>query len=217
MPYYKTKDTDRAKKTYDENKLINMEQKLKNIEDLIIDETVKYTGAHEGISEPEEIEKLKDHVVSRLATAYSLEKMRRALDKLKQSVDDEKHIQHNDIVDNKRSENNDKEKKKRVATKKESVDHEYEEKFKKIFELKIKYFFTFSQKIDTIPLKVSAEEPKNSLDETAEMKKKRNGDNALEDVLDNSRFLPMSEGYMGGRTALGMINVLKGQTKSHQK
>jgi hypothetical protein len=119
MPYFKGKD---EKKVYSEDKLNKMDQKLKNIEDLIIDETVKYTGAHEGISEPEEIEKLKDHVVSRLATAYSLEKMRRALGKLKQSVDDDNHIQMNEILDsNKRGESNNDKKEKRVAAKKEKV------------------------------------------------------------------------------------------------
>lgn len=33
---------------FSESKLENMDQKLKTIEDLIIDETIKYTGAHEG-------------------------------------------------------------------------------------------------------------------------------------------------------------------------
>lgn len=32
-----------------------------------------------------------------MATAYSLEKMRRALDKLKQSVDNERHLERNNI------------------------------------------------------------------------------------------------------------------------
>lgn len=102
-----------------EEKLQNMNQKLKNIEDLIIDETVKYTGSHEGVSNPEEIQKLKDHVISRLATAYSLEKMRRALDKLKQSVDNERHLGQNESDEEKRK--TDAEKEKRVAIKKEKV------------------------------------------------------------------------------------------------
>lgn len=33
---------------FSETKLENMDKKLKTIEDLIIDETIKYTGAHEG-------------------------------------------------------------------------------------------------------------------------------------------------------------------------
>lgn len=109
---------DRKKKDLNEEKLNNMDQKLKTIEDLIIDETVKYTGAHEGISDPDDIRELKDHVVSRLATAYSLEKMRRALEKLRLSVDHEKHLQHNEILDNKM----DSDKEKRVAIKKEKAE-----------------------------------------------------------------------------------------------
>lgn len=51
-----------------------------------------------GIGDPEEIQRLKDRVLSRLATAYSLEKMRRALEKLRQSVENENHLMHN-IID----------------------------------------------------------------------------------------------------------------------
>lgn len=50
-----------------------------------------------GIGDPEEIQRLKDRVLSRLATAYSLEKMRRALEKLRQSVENENHLMHNII------------------------------------------------------------------------------------------------------------------------
>lgn len=111
--------SERKPSSLDEEKLQNMNQKLKSIEDLIIDETVKYTGSHEGVTNPEEIQKLKDHVISRLATAYSLEKMRRALDKLKQSVDNERHLGQNEIDEEKRKSEADKEK--RVAIKKEKV------------------------------------------------------------------------------------------------
>jgi len=75
-------DEDKKKRDIDPEKLESMDKKLQSIEDFIIDETIKYTGAHEGINNQDEIRKLKDHVLSRLATAYSLEKMRRALDKL---------------------------------------------------------------------------------------------------------------------------------------
>lgn len=111
-----------------EGKLSNMDEKLKTIEDLIIDETVKYTGAHEGISNPEEIRKLKDHVVSRLATAYSLEKMRRALETLKHSVIGQQHLHENEVEGGERETENgpepdeESEKKKRVAMKKEKVE-----------------------------------------------------------------------------------------------
>lgn len=114
---FKNHDEFDAKKKKDVNveKIDDMDKKLKTIEDLIIDETIKYTGAHEGISDPEDIRKLKDHVISRLATAYSLEKMRRALEKLRQTADDDLHLQQNEIE-------TEAEKKKRVATKKEKVE-----------------------------------------------------------------------------------------------
>lgn len=105
----------KKKKDFNVEKIDDMDKKLKTIEDLIIDETIKYTGAHEGISDPEDIRKLKDHVISRLATAYSLEKMRRALEKLRQTADDDLHLQQNEIE-------TEAEKKKRVATKKEKVE-----------------------------------------------------------------------------------------------
>jgi len=112
-------DEERKKKDMSEDKLENMDKKLKNIEDLIIDETVKYTGAHEGISNNGDIRKLKDHVISRLATAYSLEKMRKALEKMKQTVDDDRHLNKNEVE----AENEDAvDKEKRVAIKKEKVD-----------------------------------------------------------------------------------------------
>jgi len=74
-----------------------MDKKLQSIEDFIIDETIKYTGAHEGLNSKDDIRRIKDHVLSRLATAYSLEKMRRALDKLRRSVDNENHLMRNTI------------------------------------------------------------------------------------------------------------------------
>lgn len=113
----------RKKKDMDPEKLNSINEKLKNIEDLIIEETVKYTGAHEGVSSPEDIQKLKDHVISRLATAYSLEKMRHALDQLRENVDTERHLLHNEIEPPREEDNDEGEdkKKKRVAIKKDQV------------------------------------------------------------------------------------------------
>ncbi|SPP74460.1 uncharacterized protein LOC117592420 isoform X2 [Drosophila guanche] len=87
----------KKKRDMDPEKLESMDRKLQSIEDFIIDETIKYTGAHEGVNNREDIRKIKDHVLSRLATAYSLEKMRRALDKLRQSVDNDNHLLRNTI------------------------------------------------------------------------------------------------------------------------
>nr|CAD7428779.1 unnamed protein product [Timema monikensis] len=103
----------------------NMNNKLKNIEDLIINEAVKYTGAHEGSTDSEEIQAVKDKVMSRLAAAYSLEKMRRALGEFKSSLQAQKNSIYNP---NNRAKStteesivgND-EKNKRVAVKKEKA------------------------------------------------------------------------------------------------
>lgn len=70
----------------EEAKLIEMDAKLKNIEDSIVDEALKYTGAHEGSTDSKEIQEIKDKVISRLAAAYSLEKMRQALGEYKMSI-----------------------------------------------------------------------------------------------------------------------------------
>lgn len=125
LSFYKNYDEDRKKKnSLNRDKLDNMDRKLKTIEDLILDQTVKYTGDHEGgIVEPDELQKLKDKVVSRLATAYSIEKMRRTLDKLKDSVGDELDPRNNEIDSEKRDDK--KEKAKRVAIKKEKAEYDH--------------------------------------------------------------------------------------------
>ncbi|XP_070068454.1 uncharacterized protein [Drosophila takahashii] len=90
-------EAEKKKRDFDSEKLDSMDKKLQSIEDFIIDETIKYTGAHEGLNSKDDIRRIKDHVLSRLATAYSLEKMRRALDKLRRSVDNENHLMRNTI------------------------------------------------------------------------------------------------------------------------
>lgn len=60
---------------------------------------------------------MKKRVISRLATAYSLEKMRRALNKLRKGND-----QPNDSNDDQAEKKFDSDKAKRVAIKKEKVD-----------------------------------------------------------------------------------------------
>lgn len=79
-------DDDDDKNEPNDNKLGEMDGRLKYIEDLIIDEALKYTGAHEGATDTKEIQEVKDNVISRLAAAYSLEKMRRALSEFKTSI-----------------------------------------------------------------------------------------------------------------------------------
>ncbi|KAH8372249.1 hypothetical protein KR093_010772, partial [Drosophila rubida] len=119
----------KKKRELDPEKLESMDKKLQSIEDFIIDETIKYTGAHEGINNQEEIRKLKEHVLARLATAYSLEKMRRALDKLRQSVDAENHLLRN-VIDSDSEENSLDERwpsKNRYSVKKEQPDEQAED------------------------------------------------------------------------------------------
>ncbi|XP_014256150.1 uncharacterized protein LOC106670383 [Cimex lectularius] len=64
----------------------DMDSKMRAMEDLIVDEAIKYTGAHEGMRDSKEIQEVKDKVMAQLAAAYSLEKMRRALNEFKTSI-----------------------------------------------------------------------------------------------------------------------------------
>lgn len=93
----------------DEMKLDSMDDKLKNIEDLIIDEALKYTGSRDGDIKPKEIQEIKDKIISRLAAAYSLEKMRRALSEFKTSLQqqkmDEKNAENDQGKDAKKKKN----------------------------------------------------------------------------------------------------------------
>lgn len=64
----------------------DIDSKMRAMEDLIVDEAIKYTGAHEGTKDSQEIQEVKDKVMAQLAAAYSLEKMRRALSEFKGSI-----------------------------------------------------------------------------------------------------------------------------------
>lgn len=58
-----------------------LDNKLEHLKDLIVDETVKYTGAHSGDRMTRsEMDGVKDNVLSRLATVFAVEKLRHALD-----------------------------------------------------------------------------------------------------------------------------------------
>ncbi|XP_022915227.1 uncharacterized protein [Onthophagus taurus] len=89
-----------------EEKINEMDTKLKNIEYAIVDDALKFTGAHEGAVDSKEIQEVKDRVISQLATAYSLEKMRRALGEYRKSVLKERsrmnNREKNDKIDEKR-------------------------------------------------------------------------------------------------------------------
>ncbi|XP_039275003.1 uncharacterized protein LOC111059124 [Nilaparvata lugens] len=74
----------------------DIDGKLRAMEDLIVDEALKYTGANQGLATGDEAQmhKVKERVMSQLAAAYSLEKMRRALGEFKSSINgDQQHKQ----------------------------------------------------------------------------------------------------------------------------
>ncbi|KAL0268572.1 UNVERIFIED_CONTAM: hypothetical protein PYX00_010457 [Menopon gallinae] len=128
------------KKFYNVDKNIDrMERKLGNIEEKIIDDAVKYTGAHTGTPN-EDMRKVKSEIVHHLEAAYSLEKMKNALEEFKNSMKSEKNfpeteepktetqkaaIQTTTVRSEKaKPENSNAEKSKRVSTKKE-IDNVY--------------------------------------------------------------------------------------------
>lgn len=60
-------------------KINEMDSKLKLLEDKIVDDALKYTGARQGETTLKNIQETKDRVIYRLAAAYNIEKMRNAL------------------------------------------------------------------------------------------------------------------------------------------
>lgn len=124
--------------------IANIDGNLKTMEDHIIEDAIKYTGSKQGlllqsnplrpifkeilfltgISDPDEIEELKSHVISRLITAYDLEKLRRVLSKLKKTREDALHFDENEIPDSTSVQPRKSEKTKRVAVKKEKVEYD---------------------------------------------------------------------------------------------
>lgn len=68
-----------------DSKLDDIDKKLKTMESLIVDEALHYTNVGEELDSKEEQE-VKEKLLSRLAAAYSLEKMRKAMKEFKQSL-----------------------------------------------------------------------------------------------------------------------------------
>lgn len=87
-----------------------------------------------GTLDPEQIKEIKTHVTSKLSTAYNLEKMRRAIEKLKQSIQFQKELEESFLDEGEEifdEDDDDKKKKrkakrvekaKRVAVKKEKAE-----------------------------------------------------------------------------------------------
>lgn len=130
-----------------------MENKLKKIEDFVLEDTVKYFDAQEGkenekftfffvihqfpISHhyfflmlinsadnlsPSEERLVKNRLAQRMATAYSLEKLRKAVEKLREST-----ALGNNFLEDIYSDEQKKRKSKRVAVKKEKVEFDNNE------------------------------------------------------------------------------------------
>ncbi|XP_013183929.2 uncharacterized protein LOC106129803 [Amyelois transitella] len=97
-------------------KLDTIDKKLKTMEGLIVDEALHFTNVGDDLDSKEEQE-MKEKLLSRLAAAYSLEKMRKALKEFKQSLQT-----HRTETVNSSPIPTDETKAKRVAVKKEKVD-----------------------------------------------------------------------------------------------
>lgn len=95
-------------------KLDNIDKKLKTMEGLIVDDALHYSNIGEELDSKEEQE-MKEQLLSRLAAAYSLEKMRKALKEFKQSLQTQK-------TETASPNTEDEAKAKRVAVKKEKVE-----------------------------------------------------------------------------------------------
>lgn len=97
-------------------KIENLEKNLRNVEDLIVDEALHYSDGDEELDSKEEQE-MKEKMLQKLATAYSLEKMRKALKEFKQSLQTQRSdTSQTSLGPSEIS------KTKRVAVKKEKVD-----------------------------------------------------------------------------------------------
>ncbi|XP_068626520.1 uncharacterized protein [Battus philenor] len=107
-------DNKRTGVSDNDSKLDNIDKKLRNMEGLIVDEALHFSNVGEKLDSKEEQE-MKEKLLSRLAAAYSLEKMRKALKEFKQSLQAQKAINMKLAIDNEEL------KSKRVAVKKEKA------------------------------------------------------------------------------------------------
>ncbi|CAH1120945.1 unnamed protein product [Ceutorhynchus assimilis] len=71
----------------EEQKIIEMDKKLEKLENKIVGDALKYTGAHQVETDSKENQQIKDNIISRLAQAYNIEKMRNALEEYKIEVE----------------------------------------------------------------------------------------------------------------------------------
>uniref|UniRef100_A0A182PEX8 Uncharacterized protein n=1 Tax=Anopheles epiroticus TaxID=199890 RepID=A0A182PEX8_9DIPT len=178
LSFYKTYDEERKKKTVNQDKLESMAKKLKNIEELILDQTVKYAGDHEGtITEPSELEELKNKLLDRMATAHTIEKMRHTLERLKDSIADDQ-LKLNEVEPEHPHE--EKEKAKRVAVKKERAEYDH------------------SQHSMEGSDKVTHDEVENNLDDAEGDKKKKRTQKRYQEIFRGPEESEMDEEFNRG-------------------
>ncbi|KAL1493239.1 hypothetical protein ABEB36_011331 [Hypothenemus hampei] len=67
----------------EEQKIKELDAKLEKLEDEIVEDALKYTGAHQDYGDSKEIQQVKENIIARLAQAYNIEKMRNALEEYK--------------------------------------------------------------------------------------------------------------------------------------
>lgn len=70
-----------------EQKINEMDSKLEKLEDEIVGDALKYTGAHQDDVDSKEVQQIKDNIIARLAQAYNIEKMRNALEEYKTEIE----------------------------------------------------------------------------------------------------------------------------------
>lgn len=157
----------RTPKQLEQIKLDSMDNKLKNMESIIVDEALQYSGTDDGLDTKEEQEN-KEKILSRLAAAYSLEKMRKALKEFKISLQAQRNAM------------------------KEIPPIEYDEdKEKRTSEQDKKNKSSGDSHIEDIPKSAVENAIRDKID--ADFESEQGAGHFL-----NGPIEPMSEGYMGG-------------------
>ncbi|XP_066247520.1 uncharacterized protein [Euwallacea similis] len=90
LPFQAFKNSDSEvlrKEGQEEHKITEMDKKLEKLEDEIVEDALKYTGAHQQDHDTKEVQQIKDNIISRLAQAYNIEKMRNALAEYKIEIE----------------------------------------------------------------------------------------------------------------------------------
>ncbi|XP_066152848.1 uncharacterized protein [Euwallacea fornicatus] len=85
---FKASDSEALRKEdQEEHKITKIDKKLEKLEDKIVEEALKYTGAHQQDHDTKQVQQIKDNIISRLAQAYNVEKMRNALAEYKIEIE----------------------------------------------------------------------------------------------------------------------------------